>query len=217
MCSFKTIAVKGQKWRLLPQKAIYWEEQKTLILSDLHLGKSGHFRKWGIAAPQNVNKKSIDRLQRLVEDLKPGALYILGDLFHSQANREWFQFEEWINNTKNVDIHLIKGNHDLLHESFYNYTGIKIHDHIRTSGFQFMHDPVHFKKKDSNDLLVSGHIHPGVKVSGRGRQSVRLPCFVVSEKSILLPAFGEFTGLHTIKPKETERVFVVVEESVIEL
>ena len=42
---------------------------------------------------------------------------------------------------------------------------------------------------------LCGHIHPGVRLSGSGGQSERLPCFVLGRRRAILPAFGGFTGL----------------------
>ena len=47
---------------LTAQRSIFWEEQKTLIVSDLHFGKTGHFRKSGIPVPQTIYKEDLQRL-----------------------------------------------------------------------------------------------------------------------------------------------------------
>ena len=83
--------------------------------------------------------------------------------------------------------------------------------------FLFVHDPNESTEKDETLLTVAGHIHPGISLKGKGRQSLRFPCFLFSDERILLPAFGEFTGLHTIKPEEDEEVFVVVEGDILEM
>ena len=44
---------------LSPERVMYWEKQKTLIIADLHIGKTGHFRKSGIPVPQNVFKEDL--------------------------------------------------------------------------------------------------------------------------------------------------------------
>ena len=49
------IELCGQELELLPQKAIYWKDRNCLLIADLHLGKSTHFRKNGIAVP-NASK-----------------------------------------------------------------------------------------------------------------------------------------------------------------
>ena len=51
-----------QKLWLSAERCIFWEEQSALIVSDLHLGKTGHFRKAGIAVPQSVFKEDLQHL-----------------------------------------------------------------------------------------------------------------------------------------------------------
>lgn len=217
MSSTFTKNIQNQTWELLPEKAVFWKEKGTLIITDLHIGKSGHFRKSGIAAPSTINAKNLDRLANLIENLQPSILLILGDLFHSKANREWLEFEEWLEGFDSLDIQLVTGNHDLLHQSFYESANITVHETLEIGDFLFIHDPGELSESGSSSIIVAGHIHPGISIKGKGRQSLRFPCFLFSDEKILLPAFGEFTGLYTIKPEEDEQVFVVVEGSVFEL
>ena len=217
MSSTFTKTVHSQTWELLPEKAIYWEERKTLIITDLHIGKSGHFRKAGIAAPATINTKNFKRLGKLIQNKQPSTLLILGDLFHSKANREWLEFEEWLENFDELDIQLVTGNHDLLHQTFYESANISVFETLELDDFLFVHNPNDSFEPDSNATVVAGHIHPGISIKGKGRQSLRFPCFLFSDEKILLPAFGEFTGLYTIKPEKNEQFFAVVEGSIIEL
>lgn len=217
MSSSLTKTIQNQSWKLLPEKAIYWEGRETLIITDLHIGKSGHFRKAGIAAPSTLNAKNLERLGNLIRNYHPSNLLILGDLSHSKANREWLEFEEWLENFDSLDIKLVTGNHDLLHQSFYESANISVYETLEIDDFLFVHDPDDSFESNSNCTVVAGHIHPGISIKGKGRQSLRFPCFLFSDKKILLPAFGEFTGLYTIKPEEGEQVYAVVEESIVEL
>ena len=210
------ITIRNQKLALLPQKALFWPDKKYLILSDLHLGKTGHFRKSGIAAPGKANLKNIERLSSLVNDIQPKKILFLGDLFHSSANREWFQFEEWRKTFPELSILLVTGNHDQLHSSFYQSADIEVIDRLELENFLFVHDASDLQKS-SDTTIISGHIHPGVKLKGKGKQKLRLPCYSVSDHQIILPAFGEFTGLHIIQPDENRKIFLIVENSVIDL
>jgi len=210
------ITIRNQQLALLPQKALFWIEKKYLILSDLHLGKTGHFRKSGIAAPGKANLKNIERLSSLVNDIQPKKILFLGDLFHSSANREWFQFEEWRKTFPELSILLITGNHDQLHSSFYQSADIEVIDRLELENFLFVHDASDLQKS-SDTTIISGHIHPGVKLKGKGKQKLRLPCYSISDHQIVLPAFGEFTGLHIIQPDENRKIFLIVENSVIDL
>jgi len=212
-----SIKLSGQVLELLPEKAIFWKHAQTLIVSDLHLGKAGHFRKSGIPAPTGINQKNIVRLDALMQRFKPKRLLLLGDLFHSSANREWLEFERFTDKWSIVEKVLIRGNHDSLHSSFYDAAGITCIESLEESGFLFLHDADDDLPNNESHITVSGHIHPGFTLRGKGRQSLRLPCFLISIKQILLPAFGEFTGLHTIKPKPDEKMYVVAENKVIPL
>lgn len=217
MSSSFTKTVQNQTWELLPEKAIYWKEKETLLITDLHIGKAGYFRKAGIAAPSTINAKNLERLGKLIQKHTPSTLLILGDLFHSKANREWLEFEGWLENLGDLNIHLITGNHDLLHQSFYESANINVHETLEIGDFLFVHDPHDLIESDSNAAVVAGHVHPGISLKGKGRQSLRFPCFLFSDEKILLPAFGEFTGLFTIKPDDGEQVYAIVEGSIVEL
>jgi DNA ligase-associated metallophosphoesterase len=210
------ITIRNQELMLLPQKALFWPDKRYLILSDIHLGKTGHFRKSGIAAPGKANLKNLDRLSKLIDDSQPEKILILGDLYHSSANREWFQFEEWRKTFSELDILLISGNHDQLHRSFYKSVNIEVTDRLVLSDFVFVHDGTDLQEI-LNTTIISGHIHPGVKLKGKGKQRLRLPCFSISDHQVILPAFGEFTGLHIIQPDESRKIFPVAENSVIDL
>ena len=212
-----SIKLSGQVLELLPEKAIFWKHTQTLIVSDLHLGKAGHFRKSGIPAPTGINQKTIVRLDALMQRFKPKRLLLLGDLFHSDANREWLEFERFTDRWSIVEKILIRGNHDSLHSSFYDAAGITCIESLEESGFLFLHDADETTDYPENIITVSGHIHPGVLLRGKARQSLRLPCFLMSPQKMLLPAFGEFTGLHTIKPKPDEKIYAVAENRVIPL
>ena len=216
MDSFE-ITLKNQHWLLLPEKAVYWKEQNVLILTDPHLGKSGHFRKSGIAAPAQINCSNLARLESLITKFSPGEIIILGDLFHSSLNREWLEFEEWRKRFRNISFVLIAGNHDQMDNSFYKSAAIEYHDMLVRGPFCLVHDSNNLKEVADQLLIVSGHVHPGVKLKGKGRQSLRLPCFYFSDANIILPAFGEFTGLHTIEPDETDRVFAIADGQVVQI
>lgn len=209
------MSINNQTWHLLPEKVIYWEEKKTLILSDVHLGKSGHFRKSGIPAPVGLNEGNHIQMKKLIDQFDPERLLILGDLFHSSANREWFQFEKWRKQVPGLHIHLIKGNHDSLHNSFYEQADIQVSEVYREEGFCFVHNPINQIK--NGEIIVGGHIHPGIKLSGKGRQSLRFPCFVFSRGAVILPAFGTFTGLHLIKEEDASNIYAVVEDCIVKM
>lgn len=212
--TFKTVNIQEEKLFLLPEKAIYWEAKKLLLIADLHLGKSTHFRKRGIAVSPEVEQQNWDVLTRLFDQIQPQRVNFLGDLFHSSHNKEWTVFKNLIQAYPSIHFELTMGNHDVLDSSLYHELNFQLFDSLQEPPFIFTHEPL----EEDHDLYnLSGHIHPGVRLRGKGNQQHRLACFYFGEKSGLLPAFGSFTGLATIKAKKGDRIFVVTKEEVIEV
>lgn len=202
---------------LSPEKCIFWEQEKALIVSDIHFGKSGHFRKEGIGIPATVFKEDLQRLFAQIQFFKPGSLIITGDFFHSHANNEVLLFEKWRRDLSHLPIQLVKGNHDILNESWYSSNEIDVHEEQLTiRQFAFIHEPPS-TLNNPECYYFSGHIHPGVRIDGTAKQSLRFPCYHFGKQVAVLPAFGNFTGLHTIRQKKTDRVFAVVNKSIIEV
>ncbi|WP_153797281.1 ligase-associated DNA damage response endonuclease PdeM [Foetidibacter luteolus] len=204
---------------LLPQRAIYWEEQQALIVSDLHLGKTGHFRKSGIAVPQNVYKDDLHRLFSIIQHYKAEQLIIVGDMFHSKANKEVDLFSRWRTDVSQLSIHLVKGNHDILQDVYYAAAGIHVTDEmLQVQQFSFVHDPVLCEKNTGKDsYYFCGHIHPGITVRGGSRQALSFPCFYFTASHAVLPAFSAFTGMYMIRRKENENVFAIVNGNIMPL
>lgn len=208
-----------QFW-LSPDRCVFWEEEKALIVSDLHFGKSGHFRKHGIPIPQAVYKNDLQRLVSQLQYFQPKQLIVVGDLFHSHANKELELFKRWRHDLAALPIRLVRGNHDILHERWYEEAAIEVieeslclHTH-----FHFTHDllPEHIATT-GNQYYFSGHLHPGVRVNGLGKQSLSFPCFYFTKTFCVLPAFGQFTGLAMISPAAGENVFAIINKQVIQL
>ncbi len=197
---------------LSPERCIFWEEQRSLILSDVHFGKTGHFRKSGIAVPQAIYKNDLQRLISQVQYFKPEQLVIVGDLFHSVANKELELFERWRADFSQLTIQLVKGNHDILKKEWYENAGIVVsNDHLSIANFCFVHDIAHACEPTAEiDYYFSGHIHPCITINGLGRQSLKFPCFYFREDYAVLPAFGKFTGSAHIDPGAKDKLFAIL-------
>ena len=204
--------VFGELLELHPQKAAFWPKHKILMVADLHLGKINHFRKAGIAVPTRANDKNIEVLVDLFWKTKPERVLFLGDLFHSHYNPEWEVFGEVVKHFESISFELVLGNHDIMSERQYERKGIRFYEELQIGPFLFTHHPV---EKELTDLYnLAGHIHPGVRLVGKGKQQLRLPCFYFGRSSGLLPAFGMFTGLASIKSQKDDKIFVVAENKI---
>lgn len=203
------VEIKGEKLQLLPQRAIFWPKSKSLIVSDIHLGKAGHFRKHGIPISRKIHLTDLRILEELIQAYEPKEVILLGDLFHSSENSEWNDFLRFLEMYDHIQFILVEGNHDILDEYPASLQVVPILERIP---FSFTHIA-----EDHELFNISGHIHPGVGIKGKARQGLTMPCFWFKEKNAIIPAFGQFTGIKKIKPSDTDKVFAVADQKVIEL
>ena len=198
---------------LLSQKAVYWTKEKTLIAADLHWGKTGHFRKNGVAIPASSQHGDEIILSNLIRSTGAERLIIAGDFFHSKENNETLSFKHWRNAHESLEMVLVMGNHDILPEERYEEWGLKVYHEIMDVGpFIISHDVL----DNPNKFYLHGHLHPSCKVKGKTRFSVTLPCFCIDKQRMILPAFGSFTGSKKIHQPNFKEIYVVAEDAVVQ-
>ncbi len=203
------------------ERVIFWEDAKALIVSDTHFGKTGHFRKSGVPVPQHIFIEDLQRLFSLLQFYKPEQLIVVGDFFHSKANKENLLFEKWRNDVTQLEILLVKGNHDILHKEWYKKLNVQLFadEPLRINTLAFLHDNAHIEKhpKHADAYFFTGHLHPGIFIKGKGRQSLTFPCFYFSDAFAVMPAFSKFSGVYIMDKKKTDKVFAIVNNDLIEV
>ncbi|MFC5282538.1 ligase-associated DNA damage response endonuclease PdeM [Pedobacter alpinus] len=208
-----TINNHGEELILDKERAIFFPKHGLLAISDLHLGKSAHFRKAGVPVPSTIAQSDLNRLGVLIEKYHPKTLLINGDMFHHSLNSDIDDFYKWRNDYKELNFLLVKGNHDKLALADYAAMRIEIHEPSFCIGpFCFIHDAP--KCTEEELYPISGHVHPGVTMVGKAKQKLKFPCFYFGKDYAVMPAFSGFTGLYNIKPAPTEEVFAITKESV---
>jgi DNA ligase-associated metallophosphoesterase len=209
------ISILGNQFSLLPEKAIYVEQQKMLLVSDIHLGKSETFQSLGVPIPNLVNQTTLDRLQKLCSKYDLDYVFILGDLFHSRHALVdevldcWFQFLK----STQANVQLIVGNHDRAFVSKLEQLSVScILDSMRMDNLILSHEP-ESKPKHVN---ICGHIHPCIRIKNK-LDNLRLPCFYFDHtlNQIVLPSFGEFTGGYEVPLLAGTTAYAIAENSVI--
>jgi uncharacterized protein len=210
------VTIFGEELELLPQRAIWWKAQKILLVADMHLGKINHFRKAGIPVPAKANDRNWETLIELVQVKNPERMICIGDLFHSHYNSDWEMVGQFTNHFTQLSFELITGNHDILSDHQYMRNRVVVHpEKLTINSFVLSHFPVDDREQEAYTL--SGHLHPGIQIHGKGRQAVTLPCFYFGERQGYLPAFGMFTGLARIQPAKEDSIFAIAEEAIIKL
>ena len=128
------IQINDQNFILHQSGALFWEEQKMLLISDVHLGKVAHFRKHGMAIPERAILENFVKLNSVLDLFEAETIVFLGDLFHSTINNEWDLFAEWINSVFQKVI-LVEGNHDIISKQNYADLNIEVVNELKIDGF----------------------------------------------------------------------------------
>ena len=186
-----SIEIAGEFLTIANQRTVFWAGEKALILSDIHVGKAAHFRKNGIAMPQNMLQSDLKRLSELIAHYAPEKLFIVGDLLHAGSNSEVDFFCRWKESYQHLEFHLITGNHDRISKTLSEKLCLSSQVPMAEfDGFLLSHDYLPNQQK----FQINGHIHPGVLLKNSVK-TIRLPAFACTKNQLILPAFSEFTGL----------------------
>jgi DNA ligase-associated metallophosphoesterase len=211
------IELAGEQLTLLPQRALYWPRTKTAFIADMHLGKTAAFLAFSIPVPEGSTQSDLTRLSSVLEITHAERLIILGDLLHARAGRSPKVFavvEEWRANHADLEILLVRGNHDRKAGDPPDSWHMTVVDApVSEAPFILRHEP----DVEQNGYVLGGHLHPGIRLSGKGRQVLTLPCFWFRQHVGVLPAFSAFTGLSTIQPAPGDQIWGVTDETVIAL
>ncbi len=210
----------GQDWVLRADRSVYWPSRKTLILADPHFGKASTFRAAGVPVPSGTTKHILDRIDEALKATGADRLIVLGDFFHSKIGVSDDLLEQlriWRQRWDGLTLCNIRGNHD--RQAGDPPEELKIdccpeplieRQGGEDSPIAFTHEPQ--TMKDAS--VLSGHLHPAIKLSGPGGDHLRMACFWFTPSVAVLPAFGAFTGMAPIKPSAGDLVFAVGPTSV---
>ena len=206
----------GEVLELLPERAVWWPSQRAMLVTDVHLGKDQVFRRNGIAVPAGPTTADLDALGDLLTRFRPDRLVILGDLVHAPPTPRdtWAaELHRWREAHAHVNVQLVRGNHDRRIERWLTRWRID-HDPEPTLGcIRLAHEP----PRASRHPVLSGHLHPVVKLRDGRRGTLRMPCFWFTGSIGVLPSFGGFTGGMVIEPDSRDGLFGVAPGRVLPL
>jgi len=208
------VDMAGERVRLLAERAAYWERTQTLLVADPHFGKAAAFRAAGVPVPRGTTTASLARLDAALERTGAARIVFLGDFLHAREGREAETTRvvgEWRNRHGSIDMVLVRGNHDKRAGDPGPEIDIRSVDAPLTEPpFVFTHKPA----VSDDGYVICGHVHPAARLTGPGRETVRLPCFWARPRTLVLPAFGEFTGVAEIEVQPGDRVWVIADAAV---
>ena len=175
----------GHEFLALPEAALFWPARSALLVADLHFEKASWFSRFGQFLPPHDSQATLD----VIEALVARAVWSLGDSFHDAdgaarlPSKARARLEAL---TGRLDWLWITGNHDAGMDAT---PGGRRMVEAEVDGIWLRHeaDPVDPRPE------ISGHFHPKLRLSVRGRRVSRR-CFVGSSSKLILPALGALTG-----------------------
>ena len=206
--------IRGEKFIFDKSGSIFLENLKTLIFSDLHLGKSLSFADHGNLIPPFDLDETLLNLKNIIERYKPKRLISLGDSFHENKSIQKMKrkYVYIINNLlRKVDITWIEGNHDSnllfkdkIQGNFKNFYKLK--------NFKFVHSKSLID--EVNLFEFSGHYHPKITLKFNG-VNYSYKCFILTDNFCILPSFGTYTGGLDIKSNALQKILPINKQIII--
>lgn len=183
------LSFAGHHFFASPEGALHWPAEQALLVADLHLEKASWFAAGGQLLPPYDSLATLQALAGEIEAAGVERLYCLGDSFHDRfgCDRLPADARELLTGlTARLDWVWIVGNHDA---GFADHCGGRVEQECEVGGIILRHEAVAADPRPE----MSGHYHPKLRLSLRGR-SVSRRCFVASATKLILPAYGAFTG-----------------------
>mgnify|MGYP003601366736 FL=1 len=209
-----TVTLEGEELWLLAEKAVYWPARRCLLIADAHFGKASAYRSLGQPVPQGTTTENLQRLDRLLSALPCEQVIFLGDFLHgpgSHASGTLSALRAWRARNSTLHMTLIRGNHDKRAGDPPADLSIEVVPEPLLMGpFALQHEP----DAHPSHHVLAGHVHPVYRLRGKGRQSLRLPCFQLGSRISLLPAFGAFTGGYAVGQSNDQQLFVIGDDDV---
>lgn len=190
--SLAPFTLAGLDLALVDGRALFWPSEAALVVADLHLEKGSHFARRGQMLPPWDSRETLERLGRALTATGARRVYCLGDSFHDDAGPARLDdgaVQLLAELAGEAEFIWITGNHDAAMGNGASAIPGEICDELRLGGVILRHQAV----PGETGIELSGHFHPRHVVSPRGRRIAR-PCAIASEKRLILPAFGAFTG-----------------------
>lgn len=188
------------------RRAVFLPEFSVLAVADLHLGYSWAQRSRGLLLPVETPDSTPTRLKALVRDHAPKTVVLLGDLVQRAIALPALRtaLEDLCRSLADTKIVLCLGNHDLRFEQLAAdwHVPITITRELRLGRWRLCHgdDPPAeagtppMILESEPPLTVIGHEHPAVELNDGLATRVRVPCFLVSDNLVILPAFSDWAA-----------------------
>ena len=214
------LAAGGESLCLLPERAVLWERRRTLIVADIHFGKSALLREHGLAVPAGSDAHDRDRLSRLMHATAASRLIVLGDFLHGALaadHGDASAIGAWCAAQPGTEIVVVAGNHDRGGAAAFRTVLTWMDEDLVDGGLRFTHDADRTGSLAADLFTLSGHLHPVARLGGLKGRALRVPVFWRRRGGLVLPSFGVFTGGMLVQAEAGDELFAAGPEQVLRL
>lgn len=185
-------------------KSLFLIKEKTLVISDLHIGFEQAALDSGFFIPKTQHENIKKGLKEIFSKIKNiTKIIILGDLKHDfgRINRqEWKETIEILDLLKKncKEIILIKGNHDNMLEPIAEKFELTLRDYYILDKIAFFHGHKIWNELYDKNIKtwIIGHKHPAITIRKGAKQEI-YKCFLVGKfkdkELIITPSFFPLT------------------------
>ncbi|MEZ6092560.1 MAG: ligase-associated DNA damage response endonuclease PdeM [Pirellulaceae bacterium] len=209
-----------ETFELLIEGGMYWPCESMLLCSDLHLGKEASFSRMGLGVPRGASRQTLARVSAMLQRCRAEQLVILGDLFHNRsalAIDVIDLFQRFMEQHHTLSITLVSGNHDRSAGDLPADWRMHVEDdRLSLRKIELLHEAPSTADSaaDTDRFRIAGHLHPAVQIRW-GDISGRYRCFWQTERNLILPALGQFTGAMTISRQPSDKVWALLDEEIV--
>jgi DNA ligase-associated metallophosphoesterase len=183
------LTIAGHAMRPLAAGALYWEDERTLMVADLHLEKGAAFAALGMLLPPYDTRATLDRLTKVIDAVRPLRVVALGDSFHRADSAAYFPSDDLailLDLQQGREWFWICGNHD---PHLPASIGGTVCATLTIRGLTLRHEP----SPAPSSWEIAGHLHPVARIARRGTV-IRRRCFATDGNRLVMPAFGAYAG-----------------------
>ena len=190
------------------------ESQRNLIVADLHFGIEADLAAHGMHF-RSRSASRVKRLLRIVDDAKPDALILLGDIKHSiptPTRQEYYEMPGIISAIREkIPIIVFPGNHDIGIEQYLKPGELQPKEGAVIDGVGYLHGHTYPSDELIGGLIVAGHHHPLLVLRDEVGCALQSPAYIRADieakrlselhfvpdcptRVLFVPAFNEIAG-----------------------
>ncbi len=172
-------------WRLSAERSLYFTEERTLAVADIHWGYADSHRRAGNLLPLWGNEDVARRLRRLIAHYQPARMIWLGDSLHT-CDAAPFAEEFLSRLSREIEVVVLAGNHDRAWP--------RADAHEYRLGNCLFHHGDRPREIEPGLIEIIGHIHPALSWSDGAGLRLKVPALVEGPGRLILPSFSDWSS-----------------------